>query len=303
MEQVYLIDKEQDQMRIDKVIPLLDSELTRSHAQKLIEQQRIRIDGIVIAQNRFKVSSGQTMCIEMPEPEPLDIVPENIPLDVVYEDNDIILVNKPKGMVVHPAPGHPSGTLVNALLHHCGGNLSGINGTLRPGIVHRIDRDTTGILVICKNDHSHLSLSKQLAEHSITRRYFAIVQGKIKEDGTIDAPIGRHPVERKKMAIVQGGRRAVTHYRVLEHLKGNYTLVECQLETGRTHQIRVHMASIHHPLLGDEVYGSSKQPYHTQGQVLHAGILGIVHPTTGEYMEFSAQLPAYFQELLEKLRI
>lgn len=303
MEQVYLIDIEQDQMRIDKVIPLLDSELTRSHAQKLIEQQRIRIDGTVITQNRFKVSSGQTMYIEIPEPEPLDIVPEDIPLDIVYEDNDIILVNKPKGMVVHPAPGHPSGTLVNALLHHCGSNLSGINGTLRPGIVHRIDRDTTGILVICKNDLSHLSLSKQLAEHSITRRYFAIVQGTIKEDGTIDAPIGRHSVERKKMAITQGGRRAVTHYRVLEHLKGNHTLVECQLETGRTHQIRVHMASIHHPLLGDEVYGSSKQPYHTQGQVLHAGILGIVHPTTGEYMEFSAPLPAYFQELLEKLRI
>ncbi len=303
MEQIYLIDKEHDQLRIDKVIPLLDSELTRSHAQKLIEQHRIRLDGVLITQNRYKVSSGQTMCIEMPDPEPLNIIPEDIPLDVVYEDNDIILINKPKGMVVHPAPGHASGTLVNALLHHCGDNLSGINGTLRPGIVHRIDRDTTGILVICKNDRAHLALSKQLAEHSITRRYYAIVQGKLKEDGTINAPIGRHPLERKKMAIVQSGRRAVTHYRVLEFLTGNYTLIECQLETGRTHQIRVHMASIHHPLLGDEVYGSSKQPYHTCGQVLHAGVLGIIHPSTGEYMEFSAPLPQYFQDLLTKLRI
>ncbi len=289
-------------MRIDKVIPLLDSEITRSHAQKLLEQGNVRVGSNIIMQNNYKVSCGQSVCIDTPDPEPLNILPEDIPLDILYEDDDVILINKPKGLVVHPAPGHSSGTLVNALLFHCKDNLSGINGILRPGIVHRIDRDTTGILVICKNDLAHLSLSKQLAEHSITRKYFAIVQGILKEDGTIDAPIGRHPVERKKMAIIPSGRHAVTHYRILEHLKAKYTLIECQLETGRTHQIRVHMASRQHPLLGDEVYGSNKQPFSTQGQVLHAGVLGFVHPTTNEYVEFSAPIPEYFQNLIDKLR-
>ncbi len=302
LEQTFLIDSELNQMRLDRIIPMLATDITRSYAQKLISQENVLIDGKPITQNSYKLSTGQTLCIQIPEPVSVDIVPEDIPLDIVYEDSDVILINKPKGMVVHPAPGHYSGTLVNALLHHSG-ELSNINGTLRPGIVHRIDRDTTGVLVICKNNVAHLSLSKQLAEHSITRKYYAIVQGIIKEDGTVDAPIARHPIDRKKMAIMKDGRRAVTHYRVLEYLKGNYTFIECQLETGRTHQIRVHMASIHHPLLGDAVYGSAKQPYQTDGQVLHAGILGFVHPKTSEYVEFNAPLPHYFEELLRKLRL
>ena len=224
-------------------------------------------------------------------------------LDIVYEDEDVILVNKPKGMVVHPAPGHTTDTLVNGLLYHCKDNLSGINGVARPGIVHRIDRDTTGILIVCKNDMSHNSIAAQLKEHSINRRYRALVHGNLKEDtGTIEGPIGRHPIDRKKMSINEkNGKPAVTHYTVLERF-GNYTLIECKLETGRTHQIRVHMTSIGHPLVGDEVYGPAKCPFKLQGQCLHAMVLGFVHPRTGEYMEFSADLPAYFEDLLRKLR-
>ena len=235
--------------------------------------------------------------------EPLDIKPEAIPLDILYEDDYLLVVNKPKGMVVHPAAGHTEGTLVNAVMAHCGDRLSGINGVLRPGIVHRIDKDTTGALLICKEDSVHRDLAEQLKEHSIKRRYRAIVAGNLKDDeGTVEGPIGRHPTDRKKMAInSKNGKPAVTHYKVLERF-GQYTYIECRLETGRTHQIRVHMTSIGHPLLGDTVYGSSKNPFHLQGQTLHAMVLGFVHPVTGEYMEFTAPLPDYFLKLLEKLR-
>ena len=240
----------------------------------------------------------------LPEPEELNVDPENIPLDILYEDDDLLVVNKPKGMVVHPAAGHSSGTLVNAVLYHCRGNLSGINGVLRPGIVHRIDMDTTGALVICKSDFAHQSLAEQLSVHSITRKYRAIVHGNLKEDeGTVRGAIGRHPTDRKKMAINErNGKPAVTHYRVLERL-GNYTYIECQLETGRTHQIRVHMASIGHPLLGDAVYGPKKCPVkNLQGQTLHAMVLGFIHPRTGAYMEFEAPIPEYFSNLLLQFR-
>ena len=243
------------------------------------------------------------IALTIPEPEEPEILPEDIPLDILYEDSDVILINKPKNMVVHPAAGHYTGTLVNALMYHCRGDLSGINGVLRPGIVHRIDKDTTGVLIVCKNDRAHNALAEQLKKHSITRKYRAIVCGNLKEDeGTVDAPLGRHPQDRKKMAIVRsGGKRAVTHYRVLERF-GNDTYIECQLETGRTHQIRVHMASLGHPLLGDEIYGRAKSPFKLEGQTLHAMVLGFIHPTTGEYMEFEAPLPEYFEKLLEKLR-
>ena len=250
-----------------------------------------------------KTATGALIALTIPEPEEPEILPEDIPLDILYEDSDVILINKPKDMVVHPAAGHYTGTLVNALMYHCKGDLSGINGVLRPGIVHRIDKDTTGVLIVCKNDRAHNALAEQLKEHSITRKYRAIVCGNLKEDeGTVDAPLGRHPQDRKKMAIVRsGGKRAVTHYRVLERF-GNYTYIECQLETGRTHQIRVHMASLGHPLLGDEIYGRAKSPFKLEGQTLHAMVLGFIHPTTGEYMEFEAPLPEYFEKLLEKLR-
>ena len=252
----------------------------------------------------YKVKKGDMIDISVPDPVSIDIEPEDIALDIIYEDDDVILVNKPKGMVVHPAPGHYSGTLVNGLMYHFGSSLSGINGEFRPGIVHRIDMDTTGVLVVCKNDNAHRALSEQLHEHSITRKYYAIVHGNIADDeGTVDAPIGRSPKDRKKMAInTRNGRRAVTHYRVLERFGGRYTYIECQLETGRTHQIRVHMAYIGHPILGDEVYGPKKCPYKLQGQTLHAGVLGFIHPSTGEYVEFKAELPEYFKELLIKLR-
>lgn len=243
------------------------------------------------------------MKLQIPELEVPDILPEEIPLDILYEDTDLLVVNKPKGMVVHPAPGHYTGTLVNALMYHCRENLSGINGVMRPGIVHRIDMDTTGSLLVCKNDRAHQILAEQLKDHSITRRYEAIVHGNLKEDtGTVNAPIGRHPTDRKKMSVhAPHGREAVTHYRVLERF-GNYTHIECELETGRTHQIRVHMASIGHPILGDLVYGPAKCPFRLQGQTLHARILGFVHPSTGAYVQFDAPLPEYFEELLKKLR-
>ena len=251
----------------------------------------------------YKLAYDDMITVEIPDLVEPDIVPENIPLDILYEDDDILIVNKPKGMVVHPAAGHYSGTLVNALMYHCGESLSGINGVMRPGIVHRIDMDTTGSLLVCKNDQAHQKLAEQLKVHSIKRVYHAIVCGNLKEDsGTIDAPIGRHPVDRKKMSInYQNGREAVTHYQVLERF-GDYTYISCRLETGRTHQIRVHMASIRHPLLGDNVYGPQKCPFKLQGQTLHAKILGITHPTTGEYMEFDAPLPEYFEDLLGRMR-
>ena len=239
----------------------------------------------------------------LPEPVSLDIEPQNIPLDILYEDNDVLLVNKPKDMVVHPSAGHLDGTLVNALLYHCKDCLSSINGVMRPGIVHRIDKDTTGVLIICKNDKAHNCIAEQLKVHSITRKYHALVWHNLTEDsGTVDAPVGRHPVDRKKMAVnYKNGKPAVTHYKVLERF-GNYTYVECELETGRTHQIRVHMTSIGHPLVGDLVYGPARQPFKTQGQMLHAKVFGFIHPTTGEYMEFETPLPDYFEDILHKLR-
>ena len=287
--------------RIDKYLSEQLEDMTRSHIQKLIKENMVRVNRMTVKSN-FKLSASDQIEVEIPELKEPDILPENIPLDILYEDQDILVVNKPKGMVVHPAPGHYTGTLVNAIMYHCKDNLSGINGVMRPGIVHRIDMDTTGSLLICKNDRAHQALAKQLKEHSITRKYHAIVHGRLKEDeGTIDKPIGRHPIDRKKMSVhCTNGREAVTHYRVLKRFQ-QFTYIECQLETGRTHQIRVHMSSIGHPILGDQVYGPAKCPYKLQGQTLHAKVLGITHPTTGEYMEFDAPLPDYFQGLLEKM--
>ena len=288
--------------RIDRFLSVQCSDISRSYLQKLIKDQLVSVNGKIVKAN-YKVQVNDTISVEFPEIKELDILPEDIPLDILYEDDAVLVVNKPKGMVVHPAAGHTSGTLVNAVLFHCKGNLSGINGVLRPGIVHRIDKDTTGALLICKDDVTHRDLAEQLKEHSITRRYRAIVSGNLKEDeGTIEGPIGRHPTDRKKMAInPTHGKEAITHYRVLARF-GNATYIECRLETGRTHEIRVHMTSIGHPLLGDEIYGSTKNPYHLDGQTLHAMILGFVHPKTGEYMEFEAPLPEYFCKLLDKLR-
>lgn len=297
-----LFTAEEAGVRIDKFLSNAVPDISRSYIQKLIDNGAVTVNGKNIKSN-YKTSSGDLIAMYLPELEILDIQPEDISLDILYEDNDILVVNKPKGMVVHPSPGHYSHTLVNAVLFHCRDNLSGINGILRPGIVHRIDKDTTGSLLICKNDASHRKLAAQLKEHNITRKYHAIVHGNLKEDtGTIDAPIGRHPTERKKMSInAPHGRSAVTHYRVLERF-GNFTYTECELETGRTHQIRVHMAGIHHPIVGDTVYGPAKCPFKLEGQTLHAKTLGIIHPTTGKYMEFDAPLPEYFLELLNKLR-
>ena len=287
--------------RIDKYLSEQLEDMTRSLIQKLIKENMVRVNGMAVKSN-FKLSASDQIEVEIPELKEPDILPENIPLDILYEDQDILVVNKPKGMVVHPAPGHYTGTLVNAIMYHCKDNLSGINGVLRPGIVHRIDMDTTGSLLICKNDRAHQALAEQLKEHSITRKYHAIVHGRLKEDeGTIDKPIGRHPIDRKKMSVhCTNGREAITHYRVLKRFQ-QFTYIECQLETGRTHQIRVHMSSIGHPILGDQIYGPAKCPYKLQGQTLHAKVLGITHPITGEYMEFDAPLPDYFQALLEKM--
>lgn len=299
----YLFEiQENQQMRLDKYLAEQFQEQTRSYLQKLIKEGQVLVNGKNV-KSGYQLSKGDEVSVNIPEPKELDVEPQKMDLDIVYEDEDVILINKPKGMVVHPAPGHTTDTLVNGLLYHCKDNLSGINGVARPGIVHRIDRDTTGILIVCKNDMSHNSIAAQLKEHSINRRYRALVHGNLKEDtGTIEGPIGRHPIERKKMAINEhNGKPAVTHYTVLERFE-NYTLIECKLETGRTHQIRVHMTSIGHPLVGDEVYGPAKCPFKLQGQCLHAMVLGFVHPRTGEYMEFSAELPEYFEELLRKLR-
>ena len=290
-------------VRIDKFLSEELSERSRSFLQKLIKEQYVKVNDKPVKAS-YRLVFGDLVSILFPEPEKPDIAAEDIPLDILYEDDDIIVINKPKQMVVHPAPGHYSGTLVNALLYHCRDNLSGINGTLRPGIVHRIDMDTTGSLVICKNDAAHQSLSSQLKEHSIHRIYEAVVHGNLKEDsGRIDAPIGRHPTERKKMStMAKSAREAVTHYQVLERF-GQFTYIQCRLETGRTHQIRVHMASIGHPLLGDAVYGPKKCPFlKLTGQTLHARTLGFVHPKTGEYVEFHAPLPDYFSHILHVLR-
>lgn len=299
----YFTVENQEGERIDRYLSEEMEDRSRSYIQKLIKEQYVIVNQKPVKAN-YRLSLGDMVEITLPEAKEPDIIPENIPLDILYEDQDIIIVNKPKQMVVHPAPGHYSGTLVNALMYHCGQELSGINGTMRPGIVHRIDMDTTGSLIVCKNDMAHQSLSEQLKIHSIKRVYVAIVHGNIKEDnGTVNSPIGRHPTERKKMSIhTKNGRNAITHYKVLERF-GEYTYIQCELETGRTHQIRVHMSSIGHPLVGDQVYGPRKCPFpKLQGQTLHAKTLGIIHPRTGEYLEINAPLPDYFIELLDRLR-
>ena len=298
----FLVKPQNNNIRIDKFLAEQMPDRTRSFLQKLIKDNQVLVNKEPVKSN-YKISTGDLISIHIPEIKDPEILAEDIPLDILYEDNDIIIVNKSKQMVVHPAPGHYSGTLVNALMFHCGEELSGINGELRPGIVHRIDMDTTGSLVICKNDMAHQSLSEQLKVHSIKRVYEAIVHGNLKEDtGTIHAPIGRHPLDRKKMSThAKVSRDAITHYKVVQRF-GNYTYIQCQLETGRTHQIRVHMAGIGHPILGDQVYGPKKCPFPSlQGQSLHAKTLGIIHPRTGKYLEVNAPLPDYFLKLLEIL--
>ena len=298
---VLYADAENIGERIDKFISDSAEEISRSYAAKLCTDGLVTVNGKALGKN-YKIKGGEEISADIPEPEELSLVPENIPLDIVYEDDDVIVINKPQGMVVHPAAGNESGTLVNALLYHCGESLSAINGVIRPGIVHRIDKDTSGLLVAAKNNEAHLKLSEQLKERKALRKYNALVNGNIKEDfGTVNKPIGRSPSDRKKMAIVQGGREAVTHYSVLERF-GRYTLIECVLETGRTHQIRVHMASLGHSIVGDKVYGVKKERFNLNGQLLHARTIGFVHPKTGEMMEFSAPLPDYFEAVLEKLR-
>lgn len=297
----FLIGEENSDQRVDKFLAGELSDLSRSYIQKLLKEGRVQAGNQTVKAN-YRIKEGEDIYFCVPPLKELSVEAEPIPLDILYEDEDLIFLNKPKDMVVHPCAGRYSGTLVNGLLYHCKEELSGINGVLRPGIVHRIDKDTTGVLVICKNDKAHRLVAEQLKEHSITRKYRAIVYGILKEDGTVDAPIGRNERDRKKMAVNEkNGKRAVTHYRVLKHLKGKYTYIECQLETGRTHQIRVHMASIRHPLLGDEIYGPAANPFHLKGQCLHAMVLGLIHPSTGEYIEMEAPLPPYFEELLRKL--
>lgn len=289
--------------RIDRYLAEELQDKSRSYIQKLIKDGYVKVNDKPVKAN-YRLVFDDRVEVIMPEIKEPDIEAQDLPLDILYEDKDIIIINKPKQMVVHPAPGHYSGTLVNALMYHCGSELSGINGMMRPGIVHRIDMDTTGSLVVCKNDIAHQSLSEQLKEHSINRIYVAVVHGNIKEeDGTVNASIGRHPTDRKKMSVhAKNSREAITHYQVLERF-GNYTYIQCKLETGRTHQIRVHMASIGHPLLGDQVYGPKKCPFQKlQGQTLHAKTLGFIHPGTGEYLEVEAPLPQYFEELLDRLR-
>jgi 23S rRNA pseudouridine1911/1915/1917 synthase len=296
------VDEEQRGERIDSWLAHFLEGYSRSYLQKRIRCGDVLVEGKTVKPG-YLCRPGEQVMVRIPDPETPDIRPEPMALDIRYEDDDLLFVNKPKGMVVHPAPGHTSGTLVNGLMAHCGGSLSGINGVLRPGIVHRIDMDTTGILVVCKNDRAHASVAAQLAEHSITRRYYAVVHGRIdEEEGTVNAPIGRSRTNRLKMAVdPAGGKRAVTHYRVLERFP-SYTYIECRLETGRTHQIRVHMTHIHHPLLGDTLYGNLPHRWHLEGQTLHAGVLGLIHPGSGEYLEVSAPLPDYFEHLLTQLR-
>lgn len=298
--QEFEISMEQAGERLDKTCSSLYPELSRSFFQKLIKEGRIFVNSMPKKAN-YCVSEGDLLTVTIPKAQEIAILPENIPLDILYEDEDVLIVNKPKGMVVHPSAGHYSGTLVNAVLYHCKDSLSGINGEIRPGIVHRIDMDTTGSLIVCKNDNAHLKIAEQIKEHSVTRRYLGIVKGVVREEsGVIEGKIGRHPTERKKMAAhVQYGKPAITHYRVLERFQ-SHTFMEFELETGRTHQIRVHMASIGHPLLGDSIYGNGKNPWKLQGQTLHAAVIGFIHPSTGKYMEIEAPLPDYFKALLKK---
>lgn len=297
--QEFEVSFEQEGERLDKYLALIYENQSRSFFQKIIKENLVLVNGKAQKAN-YRISAEDTVSVTIPKAQEIEIVPEDIPLDILYEDEDVLVVNKPKGMVVHPSAGHYTGTLVNAVMYHCKDSLSGINGAIRPGIVHRIDMDTTGALIVCKNDNAHVKIAQQIKEHSVTRRYRGIVNGVVKEDtGRIEGAIGRHPVERKKMAINEkNGKSAITHYKVLERFN-NHTYMEFELETGRTHQIRVHMASIGHPLLGDTLYGSGKNPYHLQGQTLHAMVIGFIHPSTGAYLEVEAPLPEYFQKLLK----
>ena len=287
--------------RIDKALAdASDGELTRSFAAKLIEDGRCTVNGAAVTGKNLKLKAGDIVCADIPDPQATDILPEDIPLDIVYEDNDLLVVNKPKGMVVHPAHGHYSGTLVNALMFHCGDSLSGINGELRPGIVHRIDMNTSGLLIVAKSDAAHKGLAEQIKEHSFTREYEAVVCGSVKEGGTVNAPIGRSKTDRKKMCVTaENSREAVTHYSVIANYSG-YTHLRLRLETGRTHQIRVHMAYIGHPVAGDDVYGNGK-PASLGGQCLHARHIGFKHPITGEWLEFESGLPEYFTKFLRTI--
>lgn len=300
MERLIVEDLEKD-TRLDIYLSKQLINYSRSYLQKLIDQGNVSINGKVETLKKYKVLTDDLIEVSIPEPKKLDVEPENIPLEIVYEDEDLLIVNKPQGMVVHPAPGNYSGTLVNALLFHCK-NLSSINGVIRPGIVHRIDKDTSGLLMVAKNDNAHKSLAYQLKNHTINRVYMAIVHGNIKEEkGTIDAPIGRHPKDRLKMTVIdKNSKNAVTHFNVKKRY-GNYTLIEARLETGRTHQIRVHMSYIHHPLVGDPLYGPQKEKFKVQGQILHAMTIGFIHPTQNIYMEFKSELPLYFTNILNIL--
>ena len=294
------VDEQDEGLRIDKYLSNIFKDKSRSFIQGLIEKEKVKVNSKSLKSN-YKLKKADEIEIMIPEPEILSVEAENIPIDIVYEDEDVIVVNKAQGMVVHPAPGNYNGTLVNALLYHCK-DLSSINGVIRPGIVHRIDKDTSGILVIAKNDDAHNKLSEQLKDHSMKREYYALIEGRLKNnDGTIDKPLGRCKKDRLKIGIIEDGKRAVTHYEVVERYNG-YTLVKCVLETGRTHQIRVHMASIGFPLVGDPLYGFKRQKFKLEGQVLHARTLGFIHPRTGEYMEFTSELPQYFCDLINKLK-
>lgn len=297
------VEAEQEGERLDKFLSIIYPDFSRAFFQKLIKNNQVAVNDKV-QKASYCVKIDDIVTVEIPDAVETTIESENIPLDILYEDDDLLVVNKPKGMVVHPSAGHYSGTLVNAIMYHCKDSLSGINGEIRPGIVHRIDMDTTGSLIVCKNDEAHINIAQQIKEHSVNRIYVGIVCGNVKEDsGTVEGAIGRHPIERKKMAINEkNGKPAITHYKVLECF-GNYTYMQFKLETGRTHQIRVHMASIGHPLLGDALYSSGRSPFkHLQGQCLHAQTIGFVHPRTGKYMEYSAPLPEYFEKLLYLLK-
>lgn len=301
MSEVFIVDEELQDIRIDKYLNEFLKDNSRTYIQKLIKNENVLVNGKSCKAN-YKVQPDDRISVDIPTPVTADIMPENIPIDIIYEDDDILIVNKPKDLVVHPAPGHYTGTLVNALMYHCKDNLSNINGVLRPGIVHRIDKDTTGALIVCKNDYSHNFIAAQLKEHSITREYVGIVCGVVKDDkGVINAPIGRNKIKRKEMCINElNGKHAVTHYEVIKRFE-KYTLMKFNLETGRTHQIRVHMASINHPLLGDEIYNHNKCPFKLQGQCLHARTIGFIHPTTKKYVEFEAKIPEYFSNLTDNV--
>lgn len=299
---IFTVEEEYGGERLDKYLSIALPLQSRSFYQRLIKEEHVWVNDVFEKAN-YRIESGDVITLDIPDPVQVQIHPENIPLDILYEDDDVLIVNKPKNMVVHPAVGHYTGTLVNAVMYHCKDSLSGINGEIRPGVVHRIDKDTTGSLIICKNDDAHIKIAEQIKAHTVTRKYVGVVAGTFHDlEGTVTGPIGRHPNDRKKMTInPKNGKDAVTHYRVLETLNGA-SYMEFQLETGRTHQIRVHMASISHPLLGDPLYGSGKNPYHLEGQALHAKTIGFIHPTTGEYLEVSAPVPQYMEELVKKLR-